>query len=498
MSPAAPGDGRQNRAPKMLSIRGTLQKRIILALLLVLGLSIAGLSLFLRGLLHARFDDALAAQAQLLSAFVAEELAEAVEVDLSELSLPEFEPGPEAQYFELWLGLAPVRQAARSASLQGGRLARIEIGDAAPRLWDLPLPDGRPGRAVALRISVPPARPPGNDPEPAELGAPRPQWAHLVVARERVSLDRVWRQVGGALALLGILLLLLVPLIVTKVARRALRPLDRFADQVARIDAQSLISGFAVQEEVPDELQPISAKLNDLLARLHASFERERRFSADVAHELRTPLAELRAIAEVALRFPPDPSARSTAFEDVRDAAVQLDHLLSSLRTLAACEGGVQSVALETVDVGQLAEKAWTRFDAAARTKSLTISVSAPVGLVVHSDPVLLASVIGNLFSNAIEYAPAGGTLQWSVAPAALSTPASVIVSVSNSNASLRPEDLAHVFAPFWRKDAARTGGVHSGIGLSLAKAFADLLSAQLTLALEGPNLVRAQLTLPA
>jgi signal transduction histidine kinase len=490
--------------PALPSIRRALQKQSILALLLVLSIAGVGLAVYVRQLLCASFDDSLMAQTRVLSAFVEEELGEKVDIDLSDVKLPDFQAGPTAQYFELWV--VPDKLAARSASLGEAGLSRVDLGNGASRFWDLALPDGRAGRAVALQLQVPPLRK-RHKPAlpPYQLGAPqlvpppvtepRPLWAHLVVARERGSLDAVLRQVALALGLLGTVLLALVPFIVTRVARRALRPLDHFADRVAEIDAQSLSGQVAGPFDVPDELRPIAAKLNDLLARLHASFERERRFSADVAHELRTPLAELRAIAEVALQFPGDPEARATAFEDVRDAAIQMERLVNSLRTLAACEGGGQTVATVAVDVGQLVEHTWARFADRAQARSLSVHGGrGPAGLVIQSDPVLLESVIGNLFSNAIDHAPAGGAIEWAVAAAT----GQVTVSISNTNADLRAEDVPHVFEPFWRKDAARTNGAHSGLGLSLAEAFAGLLAARLTLALESSDRVRAQLSLPA
>jgi signal transduction histidine kinase len=475
------------------AIRRTLQQQSTLALLLVLVIAGVGLSWYLRHLLCASYDDALLEQTRVLSAFVSEELGEKAEVDLSEVKLPDFQPGPDAQYFELWV--VPDRRAARSASLGDEHLSRVLLAADSPGLWDLRLPDGRAGRALAIRLPVPPLRRHRKAPLPSpDPGLPRPLWANLVVARERASLDQALRRLALALAALGAGLLVLVPFVVARVARRALRPLDQFADVVAGIDAQSLSGRVSDPGLVPEELRPIAAKLNDLLGRLHASFERERRFSADVAHELRTPLAELRAIAEVALRFPPDAHDRPGVFEDVRDAAVQMERLVSSLRTLAACEGGAQIVATAPVDVGLLAERTWARFAAAATAKSLSVRGDSPAGVVVQSDPVLLESILSNLFSNAIEYAPRGGTVEWNVAV----TNGQATVSISNTNADLRSEDMPHVFEAFWRRDAARTGGVHSGLGLSLSQAFATLLAARLTLVLEAPGRVRAQLRLPA
>jgi two-component system sensor histidine kinase QseC len=247
------------------------------------------------------------------------------------------------------------------------------------------------------------------------------------------------------------------------------------------------------------ELAPISAKLNDLLTRVLASFERERRFSADVAHELRTPIAELRAIADVALRFPPEAIARTAAFEDVREAALQIDRLVTALRTLAACEAGRVERNVESVDLRALGQKLWTPFAAAAASKGLAVATPLPERpessgrAVISSDPAILGSVITNLFANAVEYADAGGKVGWSVR----TTSAGVELTVVNSNAALERTDLDHVFEAFWRKDAARTGGVHSGLGLSLARAFVELLEGELSLQIVTAGEVQARLWLP-
>ncbi|MBC7367206.1 MAG: ATP-binding protein, partial [Undibacterium sp.] len=103
-----------------------------------------------------------------------------------------------------------------------------------------------------------------------------------------------------------------------------------------------------------------------------------------------------------------------------------------------------------------------------------------------EADPVLLRSILGNLFDNAVDYTPAGGTIGIGLAATAQG---GVAVSVVNPAEGLEPADVARLFDRFWRKEAARTGGSHVGLGLSLARTFATAMGWTLTAALEGRRL---------
>jgi two-component system sensor histidine kinase QseC len=454
------------------SIRRALGLQLVIGLFLVLALIGGGLDLLVRRLLTAQFDAALGEKARVLAGLMKQEHG-VFELEL-ETPMPEFERALEPEYFEVWLG---ERVFQRSPSLQGElpRPSRPALSFA-----DLPLPDGRRGRAAWLRFPVRI----DDDDRSAAPQAP----AQLVVARGRGPLDQALSSVRRALAVAGLLLLAGVPLVVAAAVRRGLGPLDRMAERASRIDAGSLDTRFTLAG-LPAELHPIAGRLDDLLERLSAAFERERRFSADVAHELRTPIAELRALAEVALQFP-DSGEAGRQFQDVLAAAQQMEGLVAALLTLARCEAGRMPVAREPVDLARALGEAWAPLAERARGKALRVQASAPETF-VSTDRVMLGSILGNLLGNAVEYAPAGGDLTWQL----VRREDGADVIIANTNAGLAREDLAHVFEPFWRKDPARTDGRHGGLGLSLAAAFARLIGAQVRLEIAGDR-VRASLSL--
>ena len=457
----------------MSSIRRALGLQLVAGLFLVLALSGGGLYWLVRHRLTQHFDAALAQKARDLAALVKQEKRG---FEIEEVPMPEYERAVDPEYFELWLNGRAFR---RSPSLGTRDLPRANASEIS--FADLPLPDGQPGRTATLRFPV------RVDSEDGAFVAP-PATAELVVARGRRSLDQAVASVGRGLALPGLLLLLGVPLVVAQAVRRGLRPLDRMAERAAGIDAGSLDTRFPVAG-LPAELHPIATRLNDLLERLSAAFDRERRFSADVAHELRTPIAELRAVAEVALQAPESGEA-ARQFQDVLGATLQMDALVSTLLTLARCEAGRQPVARETLDLSRILEDAWAPLAEKARGKALVVKSSAPQTF-VSSDRLMLGSILGNLLANAVEYTPAGGALDWEIAGGE----GGVDVVIANSNPGLSREELAHAFEPFWRKDAARSDGRHGGLGLSLVAAFARLIGAEVRLEIAGER-VRASLSL--
>ena len=155
----------------------------------------------------------------------------------------------------------------------------------------------------------------------------------------------------------------------------------------------------------------------------------------------------------------------------------------SAVIELALARGERQQLAgaLESVDISALVADAWRSFAARADARSLPVDVRlAPA--TAAADPVLLRSVLANLFDNAVDYTPAGGSIALGVAafPDGRTT-----ISLTNSTENLTAEDVAHLFDPFWRKEAARSGGLHVGLGLSLARAFSGAMGWTLSATLD-------------
>jgi two-component system sensor histidine kinase QseC len=457
----------------MNSIRRRLTRDVLIVSALLLGGSLAALYFAARAELVEQFDAALQARAQALGPLTGHEDGR-IHFDLADFrSGRHGEESPDV-FVEFWSADGAVL--ARSPSLGASDLPRRAGPLVRPRYWNLWLPDGRPGRAIAVTFQPrPEAGAPGRGSSPVEV--------QLVVAGDRENLDEALTELLGIGGACGVLLLGATLWTVPRVLRRGLAPLDRLGEQAGQIDADKLAVRFPAAG-LPVELQPICARLNALLARLEESFARERRFSADLAHELRTPLAELRSLAECALMWPE--SREASTDRDTLAVARQMEALVGNMLALARAEHGHLAVRREPVAVETLVRDAWRPFAARAEARDLRADL-APPEATAAADPVLLRSILSNLFDNAVHYAPAGGTIRIT----GETGPAGVTVRVANATDNLEPADMEKLFDRFWRKEAARSGGEHTGLGLPLARMFAGAMEWTLTAALEdGSSLV--------
>jgi two-component system sensor histidine kinase QseC len=260
-----------------------------------------------------------------------------------------------------------------------------------------------------------------------------------------------------------------------------LRPLDDITRQVATLDVLTLHSGIQVQTHTR-ELAPVVNQLNALLRRLDAVFTRERRFSRDVAHELRTPLAELRTLADVAMRWPDDQQAVSAYFRDVQDIALQMERIVVALLALARCESGMQLPQKSRVNLRDLVEMSWRTIAREAHEKGVAFVCDVPAPLHIDTDGDMFIVVLNNLLSNAVTYSPPHHQVRCTATLHA----EQVRLSISNRTDTLTPEDLPHLFERFWRQDPARAVSHHAGLGLSIVKAFADVLALEIDVSLDG------------
>ena len=377
-----------------------------LASLVILGGALLYVSM--RTMLLAELDATLAAKARVLATLLELDDKGSLEFEFADELMPEFQPGTAAEYFEIRLG--PDRVVERSRSLQGGNLAVVVPGTIGrPGSRDILLPDGRPGRAVGIEFRVPHEHEPEDDrtgrqnDDRAEVRANDVR-AAIVVARERDSLNRTLLILLGALAVTAVLLPLLAVIAIRIAVQRSLRPVTLLAGMADTIDASSLEQRFPTGN-LPVELQPISHRLNDLLGRLEGAFNRERRFSDAAAHELRTPIAELRALSEIALKWPDDIGQMKQSLGEAVAISGQMERLVTNLLAITRGKNAGTTACREQVDLVSILGNSWQLYTPGAAERGLTASFDFPASLVVETDAALLGAVLSNVFSNAVEYA---------------------------------------------------------------------------------------------
>lgn len=452
------------------SIRRRLTVSLLLTLFIVFMAGMAALYVAVRGEFIESYDDALTAQARAISTLVTVDDDGTVRLDFSDRFMRGFDDDEAHDFYQLWD--ATGRTLARSESLEKEPdlpLRTDELKD--PEYFFMRLAHDRPARAIGIEFEPRRAR--------RDSKVERPE-LRLVVATRSEHLDHELRELLVGTAAWAAGLLLAIGLLVPWLLYRGLKPLERLAGEVARVDATTLDTRLATAG-LPRELTPITTTLNALLARLEESFARERRVSAAMAHELRTPIAELRTLAESALKWPdarpPDTDSDALAI------ATQMEALVTRMLALARSESGQLVAAIERVDLPQAVHRAWQPISTAAQARGMRANLAlAPATL--DADPALLQSILTNLLENAVQYGPAGSVIEVTGAAAG----ERYRLSVANEAPGLAAADVERLFERFWRGEAARSGGVHMGLGLALVREFAQAMGWEVDARLEPPQ----------
>ncbi|MDQ1301724.1 MAG: Histidine kinase [Chloroflexota bacterium] len=265
-------------------------------------------------------------------------------------------------------------------------------------------------------------------------------------------------------------------------AGRALAPVRAMAEAANRIEAENLADRLP-QPPQRDELGRLARTFNQLLDRLQAAFQRERRFTADVSHDLRTPLALIKSNIEVALNRPRSTEELRATLAEADSQIDRLAGLLDAALTLARADSGQLQEHFAPLDLSELLTdlvETMTPFAQEECGQSLTCDILP--SLWVHGDRDHLTRLFLNLLDNGMQYTPRGGALRVLAAAAG----AQITVTVEDTGGGIAPEDLPHVFDRFYRADKARASGSlahgrHAGLGLSIAQVIAHAHGGEVT-----------------
>jgi two-component system heavy metal sensor histidine kinase CusS len=288
--------------------------------------------------------------------------------------------------------------------------------------------------------------------------------------------------------------LVIFPLAGYHIARQGIRPVEEIANTARHISSTNLRERI-LPEGYPSELATLAGTFNQMLDRLEESFERISRFSADIAHDLRTPVNNIRGEAEVAL-------ARARTVDEYRDVlgscleeTVRLSNLISDLLFLARAESPLAHLHWACVDVRELLSSVRDYYEGAAAEGGISLATAnGQEPVIAEMDRTLVQRAVGNLVANAVAHTPAGG----SVVLGAESEGDAIRIAVVDTGAGIPPEALPRVFDRFFRVDKSRSqvsGG--TGLGLSIVQSIMVLHGGNAEIASQLGHGTRVTLYLP-
>jgi signal transduction histidine kinase/DNA-binding NarL/FixJ family response regulator len=257
--------------------------------------------------------------------------------------------------------------------------------------------------------------------------------------------------------------------------RRALEPVDQITATLRSISIGNLSRRLPVAN-TGDELQRLAETCNEMLARLNDAVERINRFTADASHELRSPVALIRTVAEYALRNPKMDGESKEAFGEILAESMEAGQLLDML-TLARADAGYANAVFEPVELAELIEDVGTRVRPLAEIKRQMLCVCTDGSVWVNGDRSSLRRLVGILLDNAVKYTPAGGR----IAVALATTGSKASLTVSDSGIGIPETLLPRIFDRFVRADPSRGEVNGTGLGLAIAKWIASAHDASLT-----------------
>ena len=298
---------------------------------------------------------------------------------------------------------------------------------------------------------------------------PISQQATLVIARSTNAIDQA---LGGLVRTFVIAVPLALALAAgggVFLARRALKPVDKIAQTAQEIGEGDLSRRINVNTK--DELGRLATTLNDMIGRLDKAFQRQKQFTSDASHDLRTPLAVIEAESTLALQKERPSSDYQQSLEIISQEARQMSSLIDQLLALARADAGKEHWSFTEVDLGKLITDLSSDVEVLCQEKRLTFRAGGTSDLVVKGDEAGLRQLLMNLLDNAIRYTPAPGTVSLSLRREGQMA----VIAISDTGIGIPSEDMPFIFDRFYRVGKSRShaeGG--SGLGLAICRRIAE------------------------
>jgi two-component system heavy metal sensor histidine kinase CusS len=289
----------------------------------------------------------------------------------------------------------------------------------------------------------------------------------IQVAQDRSSDEQVERRFGILVLIVLSGSILASILIAISVTRRGLRPLEEMRRSLERIGPTHLNERVA-SANWPRELQPMATAFDEMLKRLDDSFTRLSQFSADLAHELRTPIANMLGEAQVALSRDRSSVEYRETIESTIGECERLSGIVDNLLFVARADAEREPVARKRFDARAAVEKIAAFYETIAEDRHVAINCRGQGE--ISADPALFERAVGNLVDNALRFTPENGSIQIALAEHATDFE----VAVSDNGSGISQEHLPRVFDRFYRAESSR-GSDGAGLGLALVKSIVDL-----------------------
>ena len=462
----------------MNSIKKKLTRYLSISVSVLLVLILLATDISVDTWISQEFDKAMINKSNLLITLVSEDVNE-VDFDFADEFMPEFSGKKDPEYFQLWHDNKVFERSKTLALFDVNDLPHVDTELHKSKIINITLPDGRSGRMITARFI------PQVDSDIREkfsisvadfAKTQKPMKLSYAISNE--SLNQTLWFVDIIFILSSLSTVFAVRLIVHKVVERELTPLDSLNSEIKSINLNSDIDSISI-ENLPEELLPIADGINHFLSENRILYAREKRMTSDIAHELKTPIAELINLTEVAIKFPEEKLISATFTTDVLSISERLKNIVNSILLLQKSSNHAELTKIE-LNIEKLMSTILHRESKAGRNVAFTIS---PTIDTIVTNKFAIETILSNLLSNALHYSPANSPVTILVTPDTNTT--RVKISISNTSVyQYTATELEKFFEPLWQKDQSRTSSQRYGLGLAIVKSYCDNINAEINIAL--------------
>lgn len=447
----------------------SIKDRLVNALTVIIGIILLVVFLSLDFILDAwvdqQFDDALVEKSNYFKSLVEVE-SDGIEFEYHKGFMPQFEREEEAQYFQIWLGESTFAKSQSLTYFDDIDLDYQDVPTHESRIFDIKLPDGNMGKAISARFQPQLS----SDVDPTDVTYIETMYLTLAISNQRVS--NILLMADLSLIFVFITAIFGIRMVVIKVVDRELDSLYLLNKEISELDESA--QGIQSNPKESKEISPIRKELNRYIELNIQNVANEKRLSSDIAHELKTPIAELISLSEMNIRFPDDVRISATYKEDVLSISNNMKTIVNQLMMLNQSASGYSRIVKQDIDINTLTEgiSAELQFKYPEMMNRLTFTSSLNIPL-VHADKFSLETVVKNLLDNALFYSKKNTIVRADVSN---DDEGNVVLDIQNTTAiKLTQENIANLFKPLYQVDSSRTQTDRHGLGLSIVKNIAQL-----------------------
>ncbi|AZQ85247.1 sensor histidine kinase [Colwellia sp. Arc7-635] len=435
------------------------------------------------------FDRAMKTKAGLLTTLISEDLNE-VDFDFAGEFMPEFEGKNDPEYYQLWRDNKVFERSDTLDLFELHDLPKLNAKLHETIIKDITLPDGRSGKMLFIKFI------PQIDSDIREdYGVTKEEFSktqktmELAYAISNEGLNQILWFVDVIFIITSLLSIISVQIIVSKVVSRGLRPLVKLNKELKQVNLNSDVSSLST-DQLPEELIDIANGINGFINENKKLYSREKRITSDIAHELKTPIAELLNLSEVAIKFPHEKQITDNFYQDVLEISERLKNIVNGILLLKKSSNTGELVKKD-LDIKELINTIVNRENKSRRKIDQSYDDKT---LMVFTNETAIDTILSNLINNAIYYSPIDSLI--SIVVTSSSENKLNIKICNKSTHQYDNEDLNSFFEPLWQKDESRTSSQRFGLGLAIVKSYSEKIGSSISVSKEQDQRITFTLTL--